>query len=541
VFTNWTGGTSLPFAVLTNGATVQFSMSSNLTLQANFLDVGKPSCPIVAPTANQKWSNAVFTVTGTAKDNLQVSNVWCLTNGVWGLAATANGWTNWTIPVALVPGTNTVQAYAQDGAGNLSTTSRVSFVYVPSDRLTVLISGRGSVSPNYSNAFLAIGANLTMTAKAGAGCLFSNWTGGVVPNVVVLTNQPTLKFTMQSNLVLQANFIPNPFIPSAGTYQGLFYDTSNGVEQASSGFFSATVGTNGVFTAKMQQGANSLSLAGQFSLTGAWFTNSIKGASNVSAWLQLDLSGNDMLSGVLSNSAWTAELTADRAVYSKTNPAPQSGKYTLVVPGNADAAVAPGGNGFGWVTVDTSGNVTFAGMLGDGTKVSQGSLVSKAGQWPLYIALYAGKGSILGWLAFTNEADRDIDGALTWLQPAAAPASLYAAGFTNQVEALGSAYVFTNGTRALSLTNGLLILEDGNLAHPLTNSFLLGTNNVLSGTNLARLSITNTTGLFSGTVTNPVTRKPIALSGAVLQKLNEGYGLFLGTNQSGGVELLNGP
>jgi hypothetical protein len=39
VFNNWTGGTSLPLGVLTNGATVQFTMASNLTLSANFVDV----------------------------------------------------------------------------------------------------------------------------------------------------------------------------------------------------------------------------------------------------------------------------------------------------------------------------------------------------------------------------------------------------------------------------------------------------------------------------------------------------------------------
>ena len=32
---------------------------------------------------------------------------------------------------------------------------------------------------------------------------------------------------MQPDLVLQANFVTNPFSPVAGTYQGLFYDTNN--------------------------------------------------------------------------------------------------------------------------------------------------------------------------------------------------------------------------------------------------------------------------------------------------------------------------
>jgi hypothetical protein len=81
------------------------------------------------------------------------------------------------------------------------------------------------------------------------------------------------------------------------------------------------------------------------------------------------------------------------------------------------------------------------------------------------------------------------------------------------------------------------MLDNGDLAQDLTNTFVLGANNVLSGTNLSRLTITNTTGLFGGSLTNPTTHKAISISGAVLQKVNAGYGNFLGTNQSGLVTL----
>ena len=41
-------------------------MQSNLTLQVTFADVTKPTLTISAPTANQRWSNSVYNVTGTA-------------------------------------------------------------------------------------------------------------------------------------------------------------------------------------------------------------------------------------------------------------------------------------------------------------------------------------------------------------------------------------------------------------------------------------------------------------------------------------------
>ena len=208
VFTNWTGGTNLPLVVLTNKAALQFVMQSNLVLQANFVDTNKPAVSITNLVSGQRVSNAVFTVKGTAGDNWQVSNVVCQINGGgWNLATNINNWTNWAAGVTLMPGTNVVQARAVDTSGNVSTTNSVSFQYVLSAPLQVQITGLGTVSPNYSNAVLAIGQSYSMTATAGTGNVFINWTGGTNLPLVVLTNKAALQFVMQSNLVLQANFV----------------------------------------------------------------------------------------------------------------------------------------------------------------------------------------------------------------------------------------------------------------------------------------------------------------------------------------------
>jgi hypothetical protein len=205
VFTNWT---TCAGEVLTNKPAIRFVMQSNLCLQANFVDVAKPTLAITAPTANQRWSNApLFTVRGTAKDNVQVSNVWCqANNGVWDAATLGSGRTNWAIDVALLRGTNTARAYAEDAAGNRSLTNSVKFVYVMADRLSVVATGKGTISPNYSNAWLEIGRQYSMTAKASSGYAFTNWV--ISTNWVggVATNNATVQFMMQSNLTLQVNF-----------------------------------------------------------------------------------------------------------------------------------------------------------------------------------------------------------------------------------------------------------------------------------------------------------------------------------------------
>ena len=200
-FTNWTDGFG---NLLTNRATLQFTMVTNLALNANFVDITKPTVSIITPTANQQWTNGGFTVTGKAGDNVAVGTVYySLNGGLWTNANTANNWTNWTANLTLTPGTNTVQAYAVDTSGNISTTNSVRFEYVVRMPLTVQVAGRGTVNPNFNGALLAINENYWMTASAASGFAFTNWTDG---SGNLLTNRATLQFTMVTNLALTANF-----------------------------------------------------------------------------------------------------------------------------------------------------------------------------------------------------------------------------------------------------------------------------------------------------------------------------------------------
>jgi len=166
---------------------------------------------ILSPTANQLWGGDVFTVVGTASDNAldgQVTNVfYALNGGAWTSATTTNGWINWAADISLVAGSNTITAYAVDALGNVSVTNSVSFDHVPIAVLTVSTNGLGSVSNNYNGTILQIGAKYSMTATPATGFSFVNWTGGTNPPVAVLTNGTTLQFVMETNLMLQANFV----------------------------------------------------------------------------------------------------------------------------------------------------------------------------------------------------------------------------------------------------------------------------------------------------------------------------------------------
>ena len=414
-------------------------------------------------------------------------------------------------------------------------TFTATFETPPASAIAVITNGNGTVSPNYNQRMLKIGQRYSMTAKPRPGYLFAGWTGSIV------TNTPKLTFVMEDGLVLEANFIPSPFIPLAGSYAGLFSD-SNGVAFQSSGFFTATLSSLGSFSAKIQLAGKTYSISSHFS-NGGLYSNSIPrhGLSPLSVSLQLDLSGANTLTGQISDGTWTAELLANRAAYFTVTPA---STYTLIVPGAADSTAQPGGDGFGSIFVDGLGNVRFSGTLADGTKISQKTFLSSHGTWPFYASLYSGKGSILGWLTFTNEPSDDLSGQLSWFKTAQPRAKLYPAGFTVQTNAAGSIYspayfTTTNGSPLLDFTNGLVVLENGNLTQPITNRFSISPKNKVTSPDPNKLTLAFTTGsgLFHGSVVDPVARKTIAFSGALLQKQTNGSGFFLGNSQAGRVRV----
>ena len=537
------GGNQIKFNV-TSGTEYQIAVdglggaSGNIFLNLAFRnDVTAPKISISSPASGAKLTAPEVTVTGTASDAVGVTNVqYQLENasGTNGGYQVATGTTRWTATVTnLVPGPNTVRVRAIDSSGNISVTVSRMFVYVVSSPLTLTTAGNGNVSPKLNGQLLGVGSTYTVTAKPSSGSVFAGWSGDLS------SNNPKLTFVMQSNMSLHADFIPNPFPPVVGIYEGLFSDPG-GIAFQSSGFFHAAVTARGTFSAKFQTGGKSYSMSGHFSATVSSSTasssNSVvrKGLSPLTVLLQLDLTG-ETLTGQLSDGVWTANLLANRATFkAKSNPAPQMGKYTLVLPPGDDPATLPGGYSFGSLVVDGSGNIKFTGTLGDGTKTAQKTTLSSGGLWPFYVPLYSGHGSVFGWLTFTNDLVSDIEGPMTWIK-LPQPTKFYPAGFTNETEAAGSTYVFTKGTPVLTFGSGQLSLAGGNL-QSFTNPITLGSDNKVTGTGI-NLSVATSSGLFKGTVEDPNTTRKIPVSGAILQKQDAGFGLFSGTNQTGQVFL----
>jgi hypothetical protein len=348
-----------------------------------------------------------------------------------------------------------------------------------------------------------------------------------------------LTFTMESNLLVQANFVTNRFLALKGDYNGLFYET-NEVKQETSGSFTMKLTDHGGFSAKLISGARTHTASGNFDLTGlARATVKRPGTNDLTLDLQLDLTnGTEQVMGQLSEEDWTAAVLADHVT---TNVAAYVGSYTMVIPGVTNDPASPAGDGIAAVSVNGQGKVMVRGTLADGTAFTPMTALSKDGQWPLYVSLYAGKGSVLSWVSITNPPSGGIGGSLNWIKPAKPTDKVYPAGFTNQIELGGSAYVAPVGRTnfALSFTNGVLTLSDGSLSSTLSNRVTFVSNTRATGSNSLVLTLELPSGLFNGTVKDRA--KTITFKGAVLQNQDRGVGFFINTNKSGRVFLKPAP
>jgi hypothetical protein len=547
-FTAWTANS----AVVSTVPSYSFTLSTNINLVANFTANSVVSNTVVTNTISSNSSAATYTVTPGAGANGSISpsvpQIVAAGGSATFTALPASGYqiNQWLVngaPAQTGGGAFTLQNvntnYAVGVSFSVKTVVTNSTPPVTIDTVntnfSLLVSGNGNLTPSRVAKDLQEGEKYTLTAVPDKGSIFAGW----FSNGVEVASKPKYTFFVESNLVLEASFIPNPFVAVEGAYHGLFYVTNDASEE-SSGSFVASVTGAGTYVANLRLDGATYSYSGQFSATGT-ASKSIErpGLAPLAVNLQLDLADGP-LTGTISDGTWTTDLVADLAVYSKTNPAPQAGRYTLLIPGSENASTQPGGNGFGAVTVTDSGAVTFSGVLGDGTMVTSAGIVTSEGQWPFYISLYGGKGSIMGWLSFTNVGA--IDGQIAWFKLAKPTAKLYPGGFTNSVSAMGSVYNYTNGVAPLGFSSGELLLTNGDLTGSITNQIDLGPESagtVEEASNQAavKLNFKTLSGLFKGTVTNPDTGKPIPVEGVVLQNMNLGAGYFLGATESGSVLL----
>jgi hypothetical protein len=469
------------------------------------------------------------------------------------LATGDNGYmfTNWTENGDVV---STSNSYSFILNSNMNLVANFTSTKTSAFGLTLLTNGTGTVQHVTWPKNLVSGKEYTVTATPKSGNLFSNWVGGTAEPYSVLSSSANYTFTMQDGLVLEANFVSNPFTPEEGTFSGLYLDTNN-VTEASSGFFTLKLMASGAFTGKIMTSGSTYSLPTtvKFGVGGqVQFTVPTK-QNTLTFNLQLDIGdpGSQQITGTVSNGTWTAGLTADRAVFNATGNTAVNyeGRYTLAIAGAEDGATSPGGFGCATLSVNSAGLITMAGNLADGTSINQSVSVSKDGRWPFYASYSsppAGNGgAVLSWITFSNLPASELGGTMYWFRPAGKTPSVYQSGFTNMASIVGSAYNPTDKP-LLALANGQVTLDGGDLPFAITNQITLSPSGTITvprtaeNTNKLALTITKTTGAISGSFANPFNpKRTITVKGVLLQNQTNAVGYFLGTNQSGAFLLEN--
>jgi uncharacterized repeat protein (TIGR02543 family) len=382
------------------------------------------------------------------------------------------------------------------------------------------VSAYGAVRPNLNGRDLKRGWSYTLTATATSGNLFSNWTGSIT------TKKNPLAFKAESNMVLQANFVPNPFLPVKGTYNGLFVDANNGASEQTAGMLKGlAISQRGTYSGTLLINGESHGISGSFNLAGQ-ATNHISRAQSQGGpltvamtlnWNELPPQVTGTISGTNIWGLWTANLIADRAA----NSLPPA-EYTMLIPpdpNNVPPTNSPGGYGYALIT-NHAGAANIAGALADGAAFSQSVPVSQDGYVPIYANLYAGKGLLLGWinLDLTNTSGV----SLTWIRPEHA-SGLYTNGFTNVFltnQILLSPW--TNPPGDIDLLTNLSVLDtinDTNTPIPVTITSGKVTGPLVSG------SVNLKTGQFTVTIGSGPAR--VTGHGAILPDATNGGGYFL--------------
>jgi uncharacterized repeat protein (TIGR01451 family) len=591
--------------ISTTGATLGSPSSATVRI-IDSADTTLPATPVIStPHASALVgvnAGGSTIVTGTATDNKGIAKVEVkLGNGAYSEATLNNvvgTGAGFSIQITPVTGINTVAVRSIDTKGNISPVATRNFIVTRP--LPVNISGSGAVTAGFApTSFREVGKTYTITATpstlpAPGGQVFDGWSvsNGSIPAPAL---EPLkLTFTFTEGMELTARFIPNPFSTAlAGTFNGLVLPSSTqpapggttpGVTNI--GLINLTLTTKGSFTGSLKIDGTSLPLpAGSFfdnagvarfsTITRATTHTFLRsGKPDLILALNLNMTpGTSKLSGTVTQKLagvvqQVSDVDADRAYYSSTSKVTPvlagttTKPYTLIFPARAQTPSKPltsypQGDGYATMTVNVNGTVSLTGKLADNTPITASAPLSKLNQWPIFSQLYSLKGCFAGLATLTDaEADTpDVTAArLLWVRP---PQNVqwYPAGWPAGivVDLFGARYDVPPLTPAKSVFPGLnnttpnatLEFFDGLLLDPVSKDITITTANLAPAIPNTVLTITKTSGLFTGTFPHSDLTKP-AYQGVILQKGASlgGHGFFMsrstpltGTGESGRVEI----
>jgi Big-like domain-containing protein/Ig-like domain-containing protein/List-Bact-rpt repeat protein len=388
----------------------QTGNSSNVLARVFVPELILPGIKVTQGPANfatTSESPAMFS--GTASDNLGLDHVEVqVLSGRFlqtaGPILIASGTTEWTAEVMLAPGKNAVRFQSVDLAGNKSPIATRFLTYQATAPLAIIINGEGKVVPNRNGRTLVLGKTYRVTARPAKGFIFAGWTNGAA------TNNPRLSFEMRTNLVLVANFVPNPFLDLAGTYGGLFFDAdTNRFRPENAGDLRLQLTKQGAFSGKIKMQGTSYPFHGQFDATGKARVGVPRPALfPVSLSLQADLTNaTATISGGVTLQAdansLISNLLAVRKTTRKTDDAPpQIGTHSFVLVQTTDDGLRTAATAT--AIINASGGVIIIGAFPETPAFHFTTIISKTGDVPVYILQAQDQDLLIGWLSFSEDS-----------------------------------------------------------------------------------------------------------------------------------------
>jgi len=483
------------------------------------------------------------------------------------------------------PGLTTVTVTATDAASNTSTAT---FTVTVSDTTApVLTVPEGMIVVSTSASGAVVEFTPTATDDASTPIIVSTPASGTLFPMGDTTVNVTA--TDAEGLVSSGSFTVSVKAFAAGRYSGLAIPTVSSTTPGDQvGAITLSVKSSGAFTGKLKLGGENkaVSLRGVVGVDGAVLFGKAPVTSSLSIvrankpTLELMLILFNKLTGTLDEPGQpiVSEIEAERFLYtakktpvaplvnvpvSLLNPATDKGKYTVLLQAKTpaeqglDASAFPQGNGWAKLTVAKTGIAKAVGKLVDGTPFTCAQPLSPANEWPLYVAIYKGKGSISGVVSFRDVTEQnDADGLdLRWFKPASLTdktyrdgwgmdgilTDLYASKFVPPAIGSGQSALLLPGNVAPTIAkNATLELNDGGFSDLVSLDVSISDKSKVSfilPTSLEKpkVTINSKTGGITGSFIHPVSLKRTAFSGVIFQKQQYGSGYFLGAPASGSV------
>ena len=328
---------------------------------------------------------------------------------------------------------------------------------------------------------------------------------------------------------------------AAGSYHGVLKNASS--SEFSGGIESVKYNSSGTLTGRIWIDGLRYSFKGAVDPgTGAIITsiNRKGGLPPIDLVLQLGLADGTtdgfQISGTVDTDGVSHNVDAQKNPHSKTAPSPHVGRYTvaIIAPVSTAPALEPAGDGYGTISVSTTGTCKGAFTLADGTKATIAGHHSRNDQWSIHRRIYSKPtGFLAGNLTFRELPDiSDVDGEIRWVKLSGSrPTTVYPNGFDSLRAVVGSQ--FTRPAKGVSAFSSLsdshhnawLRIENPDLEHPLTWA---ATNKITYyGPESIKLKFNVKTGLISGSYVDKPNGISIRMGGVFLedQQLVTGFHL----------------